>query len=78
MQGLKKRAEKKERRRKQAIIESIITTKPTKNLITERAILAKAIILIRQLLYLANNKKEKIAIAIAKGLKIVNATGKKI
>jgi len=56
----------------------IITIKPTKDLITERAILAEAIILIRRLLYLANNKKEKIVAAIAKELKIVNIISKKV
>ena len=56
----------------------IIIIKLIKNLITEQAILAEIIILIRQLLYLANNKKEKIAATIAKKLKIINITSKKI
>jgi len=59
-------------------MELIIIIKPIKNLITKQAILAKTIILIQQLLRLINNKKEKMVAAIAKGLGIVNATGKKV
>ena len=56
----------------------IIIVKPIQNLIIKQIILAKAIILIRRLLRLANNKREKMAAVIAKGLGIVNIIGKKI
>ena len=53
-----------------------ITIKLIKDLITERTILAKIIIPIRQLLYLVNNNKKIVAV-IAKRIGIINIIGKK-